>query len=341
MVTILFALVSLLSFRFRSRASLELELVALRHQVIVLRRQRPHRLRLLSADRLLWVWLYRVRPQVLETLVLVKPATVVKWHRKGFRIYWRWRSRCPGRPKTRDEIRNLIRQMSLDNPLWGAPRVHGELLKLGIDVSQATVGRYLPRRPKTPSPTRRSFLRNHMTGIVAVDMFVVATATFRMLYAVIVLDHHRRRVIHFEVTRNPTQVWLAQQITEAFPWDTAPRYLLRDRDTSYGLCFQNRVRAMGIQEVLTAPRSPWQSPYVERIIGSIRRECLDHVIIFNETHLRRVLSCYFRYYHKSRTHLSLNKDCPDPRRIQPPSAGKIVAFPEVGGLHYRYERRAA
>ena len=165
MVTILFALVLLLSFRFRSRASLELELVALRHQVIVLRRQRPHRLRLLSADRLLWVWLYRLRPQVLETLVLVKPATMVKWHRKGFRIYWRWRSRCPGRPKTSDEIRELIRRMSLDNPLWGAPRVHGELLKLGIEVSQATVGRYLPRRPKAPAPTWRSFLRNHMTDI--------------------------------------------------------------------------------------------------------------------------------------------------------------------------------
>jgi putative transposase len=330
MVTILFALVSLLSFRFRSRASLELELVALRHQVIVLRRQRPHRLRLLSADRLLWVWLYRVRPQVLETLVLVKPVTVVKWHRKGFRIYWRWRSRGPGRPKTRDEIRNLIRQMSLDN--WGAPRVDGELLKLGIEVSQATVGRYLPRRPKTPSPTWRSFLRNHMTGIVAVDMFVVATATSRMLYAVIVLDHDRRRVIHFEVTRNPTQVWLAQQITEAFPWDTAPRYLLRDRDTSIWPL---------LPESCSSARSPWQSPYVERIIGSIRRECLDHVIIFNETHLRRVLSCYFRYYHESRMHLSLDKDCPDPRRIQRPSAGKIVAFREVGGLHYRYERRAA
>ena len=195
--------------------------------------------------------------------------------------------------------------------------------------------------PEGSLPDLGQLLRNHMTVIAAVDMFVVATATFRMLYAVIVLDHHRRRVIHFEVTRNPTQVWLARQITEAFPWDTAPRYLLRDRDTSYGLCFQNRVRAMGIEEVLTAPRSPWQSPYVERIIGSIRRECLDHVIIFNEAHLRRVLSCYFHYYQNSRTHLSLNKDCPDSRRIQPPSAGKIVAFPEVGGLHYRYERRAA
>ena len=233
------------------------------------------------------------------------------------------------RTKTSAEIRALIRQMSRANPLWGAPRIHGELLKLGIDVSQATVGRHLPRRPKAPSPTWRSFLRNHMTVIVAVDMFAVATATFRLLYAVIVLDHRRRRVVHFEVTQNPTQVWLAQHITEAFPRDTAPRYLLRDRDTSYGLRFQKRVRAMGIEEVLTAPRSPWQSPYVERIIGSIRRECLDHVIIFNEAHLRRVLSCYFRYYHESRTHLSLNKDCPAPRRTQPPSAGKIVAFPDI------------
>jgi putative transposase len=198
-----------------------------------------------------------------------------------------------------------------------------------------------PSAPKGSLPTWRSFLRNQMTAIAAVDMFVVATATFNLLYAVIVLSHHRRRVIHFEVTQNPTQTWLARQITEAFPWDTAPRYLLRDRDTSYGIFFQNRVRAMGIEEVLTAPRSPWQNPYVERIIGSIRRDCLDHVIIFNEMHLRRVLSCYFRYYHRSRTHLSLNKDCPEPRSIQPPSAGKIVAFPEVGGLHHRYERRAA
>jgi putative transposase len=180
-----------------------------------------------------------------------------------------------------------------------------------------------------------------MTAIAAVDMFVVATVTFKLVYALIVLSHHRRRVIHFEVTQNPTQVWLARQITEAFPWGAAPRYLLRDRDTSYGVSFQSRVRAMGMEEVLTAPRSRWQNPYAERIVGSIRRECLDHVIIFNETHLRRILSCYFRYYHWSRTHLSLNKDCPDPRSIQPPSAGKIVAFPEVGGLHHRYERRAA
>jgi putative transposase len=241
-----------LSFRFRSRASLELELVALRHQLSVLRRQRTRRHRIDSADRLLWVWLYRVWPRGLDGLVIAKPATVVKWHRKGFRIYWRWRSRCPGRPKTSAEIRALIRRMSRANPPWRAPRIHGELLKLGIEVSQTTVGRHLPRHRNAPSSTWRSFLRNHMTAIAAVDMFAVATATFKLLYAVIVLNHQRRRVIHFDVTQNPTQVWLARQITEAFPWDTAPRYLLRDRDTSYGVGFQNRVRATGIEEVLTA-----------------------------------------------------------------------------------------
>jgi transposase InsO family protein len=341
MITILSALVSLLSFRVRSRASLELELVALRHQVTVLRRQRPGRARLFCADRLLWVWLYQVWPQILNAMVLVKPATVIQWHRKGFRLYWRWRSRHLGRPKMNSEIRDLIRQMSVANPLWGAPRIHGELLKLGIEVSQATVGRYLPWRPKIPSPTWRSFLHNHLTEIAAIDMFVVATATFRLLYALIVLRHDRRTIIHFDVTENPTQAWLARQMTEAFPWDTAPRYLLRDRDASYGLVFRDRVRVMGIKEVVTAPRSPWQNAYVERLIGSIRRECLDHIIIFNERHLREVLSRYFQYHHKSRTHLSLDKDCPEMRPIHPPTAGKIIAFPQVGGLHHRYERRAA
>jgi transposase InsO family protein len=341
MITILSALVSLLSFRVRSRASLELELVALRHQVSVMRRQRPGQLRLLSADRLLWVWLYRVWPQVLNAVVLVKPATVVQWHRKGFRLYWQWRSRRLGRPKMSTEIRDLIRRMSLANPLWGAPRIHGELLKLGIKVSQATVGRYMPWRPKAPSPTWRSFLHNHLTEIAAIDMFVVATATFRLLYALIVLGHDRRRIIHFDVTQNPTQDWLSRQMTEAFPWDTAPRYLLRDRDASYGPAFRDRIRVMGIKDVVTAPRSPWQNPYVERLIGSIRRECLDHIIIFNEHHLRGVLSEYFQYHHKTRTHLSLDKDCPDTRPIQPPTGGKIIAFPQVGGLHHRYERRAA
>ena len=196
-------------------------------------------------------------------------------------------------------------------------------------------------RLEVPSPTWRSFLRNHLPDIVAIDMFVVATATFHLLYSLIVLSLDRRRVIHFAVTPNPTQDWLSRQMTEAFPWDTAPRYLLRDRDKSYGPAFRHRVRAMGITEVITAPRSPWQNPYAERLIGSIRRECLDHVIIFNERHLRRVLSSYFQYHHDTRTHLSLGKDCPRPRPIQSPAAGNIIGFPEVGGLHHRYERRAA
>jgi putative transposase len=304
-------------------------------------RQRPGRPQLSSLDRLLWVLVYRIWPQVIDAMVLVKPAAVIAWHRKGFRFYWRWRSRCPGRPRINPEIRNLIRRMSNANPLWGAPRIHGELLKLGIKISQATVGRWMPWRPKVPSPTWRSFLSNHLPDIAAIDMFVVATATFQLLYALIVLSLDRRRVVHFEVTPNPTQDWLSRQMTEAFPWDTAPRYLLRDRDKSYGPTFRHRARAMGITEVVTAPRSPWQNPYAERLIGSIRRECLDHVIIFSERHLRRVLSSYFQYHHDSRTHLSLGKECPRPRPIQFPSAGKIIAFPEVGGLHHRYERRAA
>ena len=205
-------------------------------------------------------------------------------------------------------------------PALGARWIHSELLKLGITISQATIGRYMPWQPKVPSPTWRAFLQNHMTGTAAVDMFVVATATFRLLYAVIVLGHDRRKNIHFDVTAHPTQDWLARQMTEAFPWDTAPRYLLRDRDASYGRSFRGRVQAMGIDEVVTAPRSAWQNAYVERIIGSIRRECLDHVVIFDERHLRRILSSYVQYYHRTRTHLSLDKDCPQTRPISPPEA---------------------
>src|SRR5271163_4639370 len=231
------ALFSWLACRFRSRVELELEVIALRHQVAVLHRQHPGRRRFVTVDRLLWVWLYRLWPRCLEAMVLVKPATVVQWHRQGFRLFWRWRSRS-GRPSLDREIRDLIRQMSSANSLWGAPRIHGELLKLGIEVSQATVSRYLPWRPKVPSPTWRSFLHNHLHDTAAVDMFLVVTARFQLLYALVVLGHERRKVIHFDITQNPTQVWLARQITEAFPWNTAPRFLLRDRDTSYGQIFR-------------------------------------------------------------------------------------------------------
>jgi transposase InsO family protein len=273
-------------------------------------------------------------------MVLVKPATVVQWHRQGFRLYWRWRSRS-GRPSVDRETRDLIRRMSTENPLWGAPRIHGEILKLGIEISQATVARYMVRRPGNPSPTWRSFLRNQFDGIAAIDMFVAASVSFRLLYVMIILAHDRRKIMRFDVTPHPTVVWLSNQVTEAFPCDTAPQYLLRDRDGAYGRRFRERVKAMGIAEVITAPRSPWQNAYVERVIGSIRRECLDHIVIYNERHLRRVLSSYVGYYHRSRTHLSLAKDCPQPRPIQLPRTGKVIAIPQVRGLHHRYQRLAA
>jgi hypothetical protein len=334
------SIVAAIARRFRSRSVLELENLALRHQLHVLRRQRPGRPRLFTIDRLLWVWFYRLSPRCLDTMVLVKPATVVQWHRQGFRLFWRWRSRS-GRPSVDREIRKLIREMSVANPLWGAPRIHGELLKLGVEISQATVAKYIMRRRLRPSPTWRSFLRNQATGIAAIDMFVVASASFRLLYVMIILAHDRRKIVRFDVTRYPTAGWLARQVTDAFPWDTAPRYLLRDRDASYGQDFRKQVDAMGITEVVSAARSPWQNAYVERVIGSIRRECLDHIVIFNERHLRRILSSYADYYHQSRTHLSLDKDCPDPRPVMPPRSGRVVAFPQVNGLHHRYERLAA
>jgi len=210
-----------------------------------------------------------------------------------------------------------------------------------IEVSQATVAKYMVRRRGAPCPAWRSFLRNHADGIAAIDIFVVASASFRLLFVMIILAHDRRKIMRTVVTENPSASWLSRQVTEAFPWDTAPRYLLRDRDASYGSDFRNRVEAMGITEVVTAPRSPWQNAYVERVIGSIRRECLDHIVIFDERHLRRVLSSNVDYYHGTRTHLSLDRDCPNPRPIQPPRIGRAVALPQVGGLPHRYERLAA
>jgi hypothetical protein len=238
-------IVAVLARPFRSRAVVELENLALRHQLHVLCRQRPRRLRLIMIDRLLWVWLYRLWPRCLDTMVLVKPATVVQWHRQGFRLFWRWRSRS-GRPSVDCEIRKLIRELSGANPLWGAPWIHGELLKLGIEISQTAVANYMVRKRGTPSPTWRSFLRNQAAGIAAIDMFVVASASFRLLYVMSILAHDRRKIVRFDVTRNPTAGWLARQVTEAFPWDTAPRYLLRDRDSSYGESFRRQVDAMGI-----------------------------------------------------------------------------------------------
>jgi len=276
------------------------------------------------------------------SLRIIKPETVIAWNRKGFRLYWTWKSRPrKGRPCEPREIRELIRKISLANPRWGAPRIHGELMKLGLDIAETTVAKYMVRPRRPSSQTWKTFLKNHMRDMVSTDFFVVPTATFRLLFVFLVLSHDRRRVVHFAVTSHPTAEWTAQQLRYAFPWDTAPRYLLRDRDSCYGEQFHSTTCAMGIHEALTVPHSPWQNAFVERLIGSIRRECLDHVLTFNERGLRRILRLYFEYYERSRTHLGLNKDAPVPRAVQPPTQGRVMAVPQVGGLHHRYERRAA
>ena len=333
-------LTALLRHLLQSRATLVAENLALRHQIVILQRsvKRP---RLHRRDRIFWVWLSRLWRGWRSSLLVVQPETVLRWHREGFRLYWRWksRSRC-GRPKLDAEIRALIRRMSRDNPTWGRRRIRSELHLLGYEVAERTVAKYMVRGRKPPSQGWRVFLKNHFREITAIDFFTVVTLNFRILICFVVLRHHRRTVVHFNVTSHPTERWTAQQIVEAFPYDTAPRYLLRDRDGIYGSYLANRVGGMGIEEVLIAPRSPWQSPYVERMIGSIRRECLDHIFVISEAHLRRVLREYFAYYHDSRPHQSLDGNAPRPREIEPPSQGRIVAEPQVGGLHHRYRRAA-
>ena len=324
----------------RPRAVMAAENLALRQQLGVLQRS-VRRPRLRQRDRVFWVWLSRLWADWRSGLVIVKPETVIRWHREGFRLYWRRKSRKKtGRPAIGAEIRDLIRRMSRDNPTWGAPRIHSELHLLGHAVAESTVATYMIRHRKPPSQTWRTFLENHVGDIAAIDFFVVPTVRFRLLYCFVVLRHDRRRVAHFNVTAHPTARWTAQQVVEAFPYDEAPRFMIRDRDAIYGLDFRERVKHMGIEEVIIAYRSPWQSPYVERLIGSIRRECLDRMIVLNEAHLRRILANYFTYYHEARTHLSLDRNAPIPRKVEPPSRGPVIAIPQVGGLHHRYTRAA-
>ena len=335
------AVTTLLSL-LKTRQQLLLENLALRQQLAVLNRS-AKRPQLRPSDRIFWLVLSRLWRHWSETLLIVQPETVVHWHRQGFRCYWAWKSRVQrlGRPSLDLTVRELIRNMSRANPLWGAPRIHGELLKLDIHVSQATVSKYMIRDRKPPSQSWRTFLNNHLPDLVSIDFFTVPTATFRVLYVFIVLSHQRRCVMHFNVTDHPTAQWTAQQVIEAFPFETAPRYLLRDRDGIYGRDFLRRVAGMGIEQVCTAPRSPWQNPYVERLIGSVRRECTDHLVILDEYHLQRILRNYMAYYHGRRTHLSLHKDAPEGRVAESAELGEIQAFPVVGGLHHVYTRKAA
>src|SRR5437667_2694707 len=342
MVTLLLRLLRLLPLSCCAHRHLALENLALRHQLAVYKKtvSRP---KVCRTDRLFWVALSRVWAGWRQALVIVSPNTVLRWRRRRFREHWTKLSARPiaGRPPVNVEIKALVTRMAAANPLWGAPRIHGELLRLGFDVSERTVSRFIPKRRPLPSQTWRTFLANHVCDLVSLDFFTVPTARLRVLFVLVVLAHHRRRVVHFNVTEHPTAHWTAQQIVDTFPDDSAPSYLLRDRDQVYGQQFRHRVRSMGIGEVLTAPHSPWQNPFAERLIGSIRRECLNHVLVLGERHLRRVLARYFDYYHRARTHLSLDKDAPDTRAVELSAAGRIVEIPEVGGLHHRYVRRAA
>ena len=330
-----------LALACRGHQEVVLENIALRHQLRALKRtvRRP---RLLTRDRTFWILLAHTWCHWRTALVLVQPDTVLRWHRDWLRRRWTRRSRRTpvGRPTVDHEIRTLVSEMARANPLWGAPRIHGELSKLGLDVSERTVSRLLARRRRPPSQTWRTFLTNHLAVMVSMDFFTVSTLAGRVLFVLVVLSHERRRVVHFDATEHPTASWTAQQVVDAFPDETAPRWLLRDRDRIYSEAFRRRVAGMGIAEVVSSPMSPWQSPYIERLIGSIRRECLEHVIVINRSHLHRILRTYLGYYHRSRTHLSLDKDAPDSRPICPPF-GKIIVTPEVGGLHHRYDRRAA
>jgi putative transposase len=325
----------------RSRNSLGLEIVALRQQVNVLKRKHP-RPRMSMWDQVFWVFLRRVWSRWAEVLVVVKPETVVRWHRAGFRLYWRWLSRRKevGRPRIGSEIRRLIERMTRENPLWGGPRVHGELLKLGFVVSERTISRYLRRVGRGGDARKRwlIFLRNHREIIAAMDFFAVPTVTFRVLYCFFVISHRRRRVLHFNVTEHPTSPWIGQQLREAFPDDTAPRYLILDRDRKYEGEASEVLRSLSRELIRTAYQSPWQNGLAERWIGSCRRELLDHVIVLNESHLRRLVREYLGYYHEDRIHDSLDKDTPATRLIERRSVARprVVAMPRVGGLHHRY-----
>jgi len=327
----------------RSRQALVLDNLALRHQLATVT-HRGRRARLLPTDRLLWVALRALWTDWAKSLVIVKPATVVAWHRRAYRAYWRRLSRQPGRPRTDAQLRDLIGRMVRENR-WGAPRIHGELLKLSFRVSERTVSRYVrrsrPRRP--PGASWKTFLDNHREVLAALDFFTVPTLTFRLLYVLFVIQHDRRRLLHVNVTAHPSAAWVSQQLREAFPFAAAPRYLLMDRDAIFSAAVNGVLRHMEVRPVRTGFQSPWQNGVAERWVGSCRRELLDHVVVLNEEHLLRLLGQFLAYYHSDRTHLSLGKDPPMTRAVCPRASpcATVASLPRVGGLHHRYEWREA
>jgi len=343
MLNLLFLWSGALARAFRSRRHLVLENLALRQQLTVLKRRHPRPM-LSRFDKLFWVIAHRFWSAWKETLIVVTPETVVRWHRAGFRFYWRLisRTRKPaGRRWLSEEVRDLIFRMVAENPTWGAPRIHGELLMLGFDLSERTISRWMRRAPRDPDPAKRwlAFLRNHREAIAAMDFFTVPTITFGVLYCFFVISHDRRRILHFNVTKHPTSLWTVQQLREAFPFGSAPRFVIFDRDAKYGLEIPAAVRSLMVSPVRTSFESPWQNGVAERWVGSCRRELLDHIIAVDERHLKRLLSEYVRYYHEDRTHLGLSKETPG-GRTRAITSGRVISHTRLGGLHHRYDRAA-
>ncbi len=310
----------------------------LRQELVTLRLRCPKRVHAGFWNWFIFIALYRLFPSVLDSLHIVRPATLLRWHRQGFRAYWLWKSgRKGGRPKIDVELRDLIKRISKENPLWGAPRIHGELLLLGYEVSQTTVATYMMKRQSNGGgQTWKTFLENHRDGIASMDFVIVPTIQFKLLYCLIIINHARRKIVHIALTTISTAAWVAQQLIEAFPWIGAPKYMVRDNNPAFNSFVRKKMRHIGIRDRPTAPHSPWQNGLSERINGSIRRECLDHILIFGESHLRRVMSAYVEYYNSVRTHLSLEKNSPNERQVQ--YVGAIKSIKHLGGLHHEYIR---
>ena len=344
MFELLVVLVGALRASVRARASLVAENLALRQQLAVVRRKKK-RPRVVPVDRAFWVVLSRVWSRWAEALAIVKPETVLSWHRRGVARFWAWKSkRTGGRSPIKPETVESIVRMATDNPRWSRRRIAMELAKLGVDVDKNTVAKYMPKaggRPRRPSQTWGTFIRNHVAGTLAVDFFTVPTVMFDVLYVFVVLSLERRRILHVNVTSHPYAEWAAQQVVEAFGEDGAFRFLIRDRDRIFSKAFDGRVDHLGVEQLLTAPRSPWQNGYVERLVGTFRRELTDHLIVLGERHLLRLVREYMQFYNEDRPHMSLAGDAPAGRDVEQSEIGKVIALPRLGGLHHRYARRAA
>ena len=325
---------------FKSKIQFQLEIISLRKQLEILNRT-PKKIQIRKGDQIFFLFIRRVYSKWRDSLTIIKPETVIRWHRKGFYKYLRWKSKNDfGRPRVPKEQIDIIRRIANENPMWGVPRIHGEIKKLGYNISKATVWRYTPKDKYNKTGQRwKTFLKNHASEIISIDFFCVPTINFKLLHVLVFLSHKRRKIIHYNITANPTSEWATQQLKNAFYDSEIPKYLIRDRDCRFGNLFKKSVSDFGIREIVTAYRSPWQNGYVERIIGSIRREFLDHLIVINETHLRKLLVKYFHYYNNQRTHLGLNKDSPESREVH--VIGKIEKIPVANGLHNYYFRKAA